>query len=82
MVEEERFERIYNMIGVNFDTKYEEFPENREIFFFGYKHIGTKNVQSFILIGSDLDELNENDELFIFCSNEFINKEKKRELLR
>ena len=33
MVEEERFERIYNMIEVNSDTKYEEFPENREIFF-------------------------------------------------
>ena len=54
-------------------TKYEENPENKEIFTYGFKHIKTDKVDNYILIGCESDELYENDKLFNFWS--YMNKE-------
>ena len=76
MIKQRRFERIYNMM-VDFKTyiKYEDIPENKEIFIYSFKHIKTDNVDNYILIASASDELHENDKLFNIWSNKLINKE-------
>ena len=56
-------------------TKNEDIPENNEIFVYSFKHVKTDKVNNYILIGSESDELFENDKLFNFWSNKFINKE-------
>ena len=55
--------------------KYEDIPENKEIFIYGFKHVKTDKVDNYILIGCDSDELPENNKLFNFWSNKFINNE-------
>ena len=75
MIEKRRFERIYNAIETMTYTKYEDISENKEIFIYGFKHVKTDKVNNYILIGSESDELYENDKLFNFWSNKFINKE-------
>ena len=75
MVEQRRIERINVMITYKSYIKYEDIPENKEIFVYGYKHIKTDKIDNYILIGCETDELYENIELFNFWSNKFINEE-------
>ena len=71
-----RFERIYNMMmDCKSYTKNEDIPENKEIFVYSFKHVKTDKVDNYILIGCESDELYENDNLFKFWSNKFINQE-------
>ena len=70
-----RFERIYNMIESKTYMKNEDFPENKEIFVYGFKHIKTDRIDNYILIGCESYKLYENNELFNFWSNKCINKE-------
>ena len=76
MLVKRRFERIYNMM-LDFKTyiKYEDIPENKEIFVYSFKHIKTDKVDNYILIVSESDELHESDKLFNIWSNKLINKE-------
>ena len=76
MVVKRRFERIYNMM-MDFKSyiKYEDIPENKEIFIYSFKPVQTDKVEKYILIGSESDELHENDKLFNIWSNKLINKE-------
>ena len=76
MVVETRFERIINkMMDFKSYTKNEDIPESKEIFVYSFKHVKTDKVNNYILVGSDSDEFYENDKLFNFWSNKFINKE-------
>ena len=75
MVEKRRFERINDMITYKSYIKYEDIPENKAIFIYGFKHVKTEKVDNYILIGCETDELYENDNLFNFWSNKFINEE-------
>ena len=54
--------------------KNEDFPENKEIFIYGIKHFQTENFDIFLTIGCESDGLYENEKLFHFWSNQFINK--------
>ena len=76
MIVQRRFERIFNMM-MDFKSyiKYEDLPENKEIFIYSFKHVKTDKVDNYILIGCESDELFENDKLFNFWSNKFINNE-------
>ena len=76
MVVKRRFERIYHMM-MDFKSyiKYEDIPENKEIFIYSFKPVQTDKVEIYILIGSESDELHENDKLFNIWSNKLINKE-------
>ena len=76
MVVKRRFERIYNMM-LDFISyiKYEDIPENKEIFIYSFKPVQTDKVDNYILIASESDELHENDKLFNIWSNKLINKE-------
>ena len=74
MVENRRFERINNMIESESCIKNEDIPENKETFVYGFKHIKT---DSYTLIRSKSDELNENNKIFNFWSNKFKIKRKK-----
>ena len=76
MIKQRRFERIYNMMS-DFKTyiKYEDIPENKEIFIYSFKPVKTDKVDIYILIGSESDELHENDKLFNIWSNKLINNE-------
>ena len=56
-------------------TKNEDIPENKEIFVYSFKHVKMDKVNNYILIGCESDELYENDNLFNFWSNKFINQE-------
>ena len=49
--------------------------KNKEIFVYGYKFIKTDKIDNYILIGCESDELFENNKLFNFWSNKFINEE-------
>ena len=76
MVVQRRLERIFNMMmDCKLYTKNEDISENKEIFVYGFKHVKTDKVDNYILIGCELDVLYENDTLFKFWSNKFINKE-------
>ena len=55
--------------------KNKDVPENKEIFFYGFKHIKTDKIDNYILIGCESDELYEIIKLFNFSSNKFINRE-------
>ena len=70
-----RFERIYNMMECKSYLKKEDIPESKEIFVYGFKHNITDKVDNYILTGCHSDDLYENDKLFNFCFNKFINKE-------
>ena len=80
MVVKRCFERIINKIVCKSYIKNEDIPENKEMFFYGFKPKKTDKIDSFIIIGCESDELYESDNLFNFWSNNFINKEKKREI--
>ena len=76
MIVKRRFERIYHMMMDSKSyTKNEDTSENKEIFIYSFKHVKTNKIDNYILIGSESDELYENDKLFNFWSNKFINKE-------
>ena len=70
-----QFERINNSMECKSHNKYEDFPEYKEIFIYGSKHVKTDKFDNYILIGCQSDELFENDKLFIFWSNKFRNEE-------
>ena len=74
-VEKRRFERINDMKTHKSYIKYEDVPENKEIFIYGFKHVQTDKVDNCILIGCESDEIFETDKLFNFWSNKFINNE-------
>ena len=75
MIVKRRFERIYNMmLDCKSHTKNEDISENKDIFIYSFKHVKTDKIDNYTLIGSESDELFENDELFNFWSNKFINK--------
>ena len=78
MVPKRRLERIYNAKEIMTYTKYEDFPENKQIFIYGFKHVKTDKIDYFILIGCESDELNENDKLFNLWSNKLINEEMEK----
>ena len=76
MIVKRRFERIYiMMMDCKSYIKNEDISENKEIFIYSFKHVKTDKVNNYILIGSESDELYENNKLFNFWSNKFINKE-------
>ena len=75
MVEKRRFERINDMKNYKSYNKYEDIPENKEIFVYGFKYVKTEKIDNYIFIGCESDELLQNDKLFIFWSNKFINNE-------
>ena len=75
MVEKRRSERITDIITCKSYIKYEDIPENKEIFIYGFKHVKTDEIDNYILIGCESEELFENDKLFKFWSNKFINNE-------
>ena len=56
-------------------AKYENIPENNEIFICGFKLNKTNNIDNFLLSRCESDKLCENDKLFDFWSNKFTNKE-------
>ena len=56
MVKNRRFERIYNAVESMTYTEYEDFPENKEIFVYGFKHVKTDKIDNYILIGCESDE--------------------------
>ena len=76
MIVERRFERKYNMM-MDFKSyiKYEDIPENKEKFIYSFKPVKTDKIDNYILIGCQSNELFENDKLFNFWSNKFINNE-------
>ena len=73
-----RFGRLYNMMEVNFYTKCEEIPENKEIFVYGFKHFRRDEIDNYTLIGRNSDVIYENDNLFNCWSNSFINEEMEK----
>ena len=76
MIVQRQFERIFNMmIDYKLYTKKEDISENKEIFIYSFNHVKTDKVNNYILIGSESVELYENNKLFNFWSNKFINKE-------
>ena len=75
MILKRRFERINDIITYKSYIRYEDISENKEIFFYGFKHIKTDKIDNYILIGCESDEVYENNNLFNFWSNKFINKE-------
>ena len=68
------FERISIMMHSKSYTNYEDISENKEIFFYGFKHVKRDKVGNYILIGCESNDLYENDKSFNFWSNKFINK--------
>ena len=75
MVEKRRFQRINDIITYKSYIKYEDISENKEIFIYGFKHVKTEKIDNYTLIGCESDELFENDKLFNFWSNKYINNE-------
>ena len=65
------------MIDCKSYTKNEDISENKEILVYGFKPVKTDKFDNYILIGCESDVLYENDKLFNFWSNKFINKEIK-----
>ena len=55
--------------------KYEDIPENKEVFNHGFKHFETDKSDIYILIACESDELYENDQLVNFWSKKLMNKE-------
>ena len=54
--------------------KNEDNTEKKEIFIYGFTHVKTDKIDNYFLIGCESDDLYENDNLFNFWSNKFINK--------
>ena len=68
MIVKRRFERINNMIESESCNKNEDFPENKEIFGCGFKHIKTDKVDTFLIIGCASYKINGIIKLFNFWS--------------
>ena len=76
MIVKRRFERIYiMMLDFKSYSNNEYILENKEKFIYSFKPVQTNKVDNYILIGSESDELHENDKLFNIWSNKLINKE-------
>ena len=76
MVIQRRFERTINkMLDFKSYIKYEDIPENKEINNYAFKHDKTDKIDNYVLIGCDSGELLENNKLFNFWSDKFINNE-------
>ena len=76
MIVKRRFGRIFNMMmDCKSYIKNEDTSEKKEIFLHGFKHVKTDKIHNYILIRCESDEIFENDELFNFWSNKFINEE-------
>ena len=60
-----QFESPNKMMYSKSYIKHEDVPENKETFIYGFKHIQTDKIDSFILIGGKSNELYENDKVFI-----------------
>ena len=69
-----RFERIYNVMGCKSYIKKEDILENKQIFNYAFKHVRTDKVDNYILIGFESQEFYENDKLFNFWPENFVNK--------
>ena len=78
LVVNRRFERLYIMMECKSYMKNEDTRENKEIFFYGFKHVKKDKVDIYILIGCQSDELYENDKPYNFWSNEFLKKKRKK----
>ena len=70
------------MITCKAYMKYDDTPENKEIFIYEFEHIKTDKIDNYILIGCESDELHENDKLFNFWSNKIINEEIKMRIFQ
>ena len=75
MIEKRRFGRIKDMILCKSYIKQEEVHENKEIFVYGFKHNKTDEIDNYIWIGCESDEFFENEKLFNFSSNKFLNED-------
>ena len=51
IVEKRQFERINDIITCISHIKYEDFPENKEIFIYGFKPVKTDKIDNNVLIG-------------------------------
>ena len=71
MVVKRRFERMYNMMNCKSYMKKGDLPENKEMFFYGFKHDKTDKVDNYILIECESDELYGKDKNFNFGSENF-----------
>ena len=65
------------MITCKSYIEYEDIPENKEIFVYGFKHVKRDKIDNYILIGCESDDLYEHNMLFNFWSNKIKIKEKK-----
>ena len=75
MAVKRRFDWTNNMIESKSYNKYEDIPEIKEKFIYGFKHIKTDKIDNFKIIGCESDELYENDKLYNFCSIKFKNRQ-------
>ena len=76
MVVKRRFERIHNMmLDCKSYTKNEDISENKKIFIYSFKHVKTDKVDKYVQIGCESDSIYQNNKLFNFWSDKFINKE-------
>ena len=75
MVVKRRFERIKNMMECKSYIENEDISENKVIFFYGFKHVKTDKVGKYVLMGCELDELNEKNKLFNFWAIKILYKE-------
>ena len=82
IAEKRRFERIYHAIETMTYTKYEVIPGNKKIFIYGLKYVKTVKIDNYILMGCESEELYENDKLFVFWSNKFINAEMQKRKIK
>ena len=78
MAVKRRFERINIMITRKSYIKYENIPENKDIFVYGFKHIKKDKIKNYILIGCESVEIYDKVKLFNIWSNKFINKEREK----
>ena len=44
------------MMECNLYKKYEDIPENKEIFIYGFHHIKMKKIENFLIIGCESNE--------------------------
>ena len=72
---ERRFERINNMVAAKACINKKDLLENKKIFIYGFKHIKTDKIDNYIFFGCESDVFNENNKLFNFWSNKFVNKQ-------
>ena len=75
MTENRRFEKVNNRKACKLYMKHKDVPETKKILLHGFKHVKRDKVDNSILIGCKSDEIFENDRLFNFWSDKFINKE-------